>query len=104
MRFPRQITKPVKVYHLQVIDSVKRYPDAPDKTISAALLPIDSKEQAIRGSLYGMVDFDVYTEPGDDVRTGDKFVIEGETYYVRHVFKANFGGLKHNRCSISTEE
>jgi len=66
------------------------------------MVPMDRKEHALEGGDY--VDpFELYCEGTADIRVGDKAVIDSVNYYVKRVFKADFGGIPHKRASISTQ-
>lgn len=98
--FPPQVQKSVAVYHFN--DTTKQYPGTADATITAALLPLDRRENALEGGVY-VNPHELYTEGTADVRVSDMLVIDGLTFYVKRVFTGNFGGLPHKRCTVSTE-
>jgi len=100
-RFPRQVLKSVAVYHLPSSGS-KVYPGSADVTIEGAFLPMDERQHALEGGIYTNA-HELYFDVGDDLRVSDKVVIDSTTYFVKKVFSASFGGLRHKRASLSTE-
>lgn len=102
MNFPPEILKSVAVYHLPTASGVQSYPSTADATIDGAFLPLDRYQHALEGGDL-VAPFELYVGGTDDVRVSDKLVIESITYYVKKIFPANFGGLAHQRCSISTQ-
>lgn len=98
--FPPEVQKSVAVFHFD--DAAKQYPASADATITAALLPLDRRENALEGGVY-VNPHELYAEGTADVRVSDMLVIDDVTFYVKRVFPANFGGLPHKRCTVSTE-
>lgn len=101
--FPPEVCKTVALYHLPTTGgSTQSYPGSADVTTTGAFLPLDRKEHALEGGDY--VDpFELYLDATVDVRVGDKCVIDGVNYFVKKVFSAPFGGLRHLRVSISRD-
>lgn len=96
------MTQSVSAYHLPTTAGQKQpYPGTADATVLGCLLPLDRKEHALEGDY--VVQHELYVGGSADVRVSDKLVIDGVTYYVKSIFAANFGGLPHRRCSVSTE-
>lgn len=89
------------IYHLANTGD-KTYPATPDATVQGAFLPLDRRNAALEGVTFGN-QYELYVDPTTDIRSSDKLVIDGTTYYVKQVFVAPFGGLKHKRASISNE-
>lgn len=99
--FPAQAVKSIAIYHLPNAAN-KSYPSTPDVTVSGAFLPMDARAHAYEGGMY--VDpHEAYVQHTTDIRVSDKLIIDSETYFVKKVFTAYFGGLRHKRCSISRE-
>lgn len=101
MNFPPEVLKSVAVYHLPETGS-QVYPASPNTTIQGAFLPLDRKEHALEGGDF-TVPFELYVDGTEDVRVGDKLVIDTVNYYAKSVFVANFGGLPHRRVSLSSK-
>ncbi|MGE0536642.1 MAG: hypothetical protein AB7O68_16850 [Pirellulales bacterium] len=89
------------VYHLPSSGD-KTYPGSASATIEGAFLPLDRKNAAYEGVVFGN-QYELYVAPTADIRPTDKLVIDGSTYFVKQVFIAPFGGLAHKRASISLE-
>jgi hypothetical protein len=93
--------KSIRIYHLPTTGG-ETQPYTPDVTTSGAVLPLDRRDAALVG--VDLVDpWEIYLDPTVDVRENDKLIIDGDSnnYYVVHIFKANFGGLAHQRVTIS---
>lgn len=103
MRFPGP-PKKVALYHLPTTGgSTQSYPSTADLTVDGSFLPLDRKEHMFEGGSFAD-QWELYLDPTVDVRVGDKAVIDSVNYYVKKVFKAQFGGLAHQRVSLSTQE
>lgn len=95
--------KTVALYHLPSTGGATQpYPGIADVTTSGAFLPMDSKEHVLEGESY-VNPFFLYLDPTTDVRVADKCVIDSTTYFIKKVFDGYAGGLRHKRCSLSTE-
>jgi hypothetical protein len=92
----------VALYHLPTTaGSTQSYPTvSPDVTTTGAYLPLDRKEHLWEGGDPADA-FELYLDPTVDVRVGDKAVIDSTNYYVKFIFPAPFGGLRHKRISLS---
>lgn len=95
--------KTVAVYHLPTTGGSKQpYPGTADATISGAFLPMDARRHIMEGG--DLVDpHELYMDATADLRVGDKLVIDSNDYFVKRVFNAYFGGLRHLRLSISRQ-
>lgn len=105
--FPPEVLRRVKIYRLPSSGN-KVYPGSPTSTVSAAVLPLDRKNQALLGNVF-RDPWEVYFDPDVDVKVSDKLVIQDETgaegtYFVQQRFVARFGGLPHVRCTVSRED
>jgi hypothetical protein len=97
---PRQIRKAVQVFHISA--GTGKHPYTADSTITAGFIPMDNKQHVMEGGSY--VDPALlYTSPNDDIRVGDKLVINDVTYFVKKIFAAPFCGHPFKRASISTQ-
>src|SRR3990167_4339909 len=95
VRFPRSITKTISVYHLPTTAGSKQpYPGTADATIIGAFLPLDRYQHALEGDNF-TDPFEIYVSVDADVRVGDKLIISSINYYVKKIFNADFGGLRH---------
>src|SRR3954468_23268862 len=98
----------VAVYHLPTTKSgaTQPYPTTPSATIDGGLLPMSRQNHALEGRVFTDM-YELYTEAAEDGRVGDKLIISSGsyagTYYCKKIFIADFGGIAHRRCSISTE-
>lgn len=101
MSFPSDVQTTVALYHLPTAGgSTQSYPASANVTVTAAKLPMDRRDHAYEGLEY--VDpYELYMDPTVDVRVGDKAVIDGTNYFVKQIFTASFGGLRHKRVSVS---
>src|SRR5438477_9046048 len=93
----------VSIYHLpKTGGQTQPYPSTPDLTVDGTFLPMDRYTAALEGG--NMVNpFELYVEPSVDLRVGDKVVVGGVDYFVKKVWTANFGMLRHTRASCSTQ-
>ena len=98
---PPEVLKSVAIYHLATTGGQSQDYSA-GATVTAAFLPMADRAHALLGG-----DFtdphEAYFDPATDVRTGDKLVVDGVTFFVRKVFSAPFGGLPHKRASVGRD-
>lgn len=101
MNFPNP--KLVAIYHLPTTAGQKQpYPGSADVTTTGSLIPLDRYSHALEGGDF-QDPHELYLEATVDARVGDKVVIDSTTYYVKRIFKANFGGIPHQRLTVSTQ-
>jgi hypothetical protein len=101
--FPPDVQKAASFYHLgSTVGQTQPYSSTADVVTTAAMLPMDRKVLALEGIRY-LDPWELYVDPTADIRVGDKVTIAGDSanYYVQQIFKANFGGLPHQRAVIS---
>ena len=103
MRFPGPPSRSVSFYHLPATAGQKQpYPAAADLVIDCAVLPLDRKNHALEG--FDLIDpQELYADPGADIRLNDKVKVSGDgaDFFVKHVFMANFGSLRHQRVTVA---
>ncbi len=100
MRFPN--AKTVSFFHLGQSGNTQDYSAAPDETAQCSFLPMDRKDALLAG--VDLIDpHELYCPASLDVRLNDLASVAGQagTFYVKHVFTADFGGLPHKRVTIS---
>lgn len=102
MPLPRLPQKAVSIYHLPATGTTE-YPSSANVTTTGGFLPLDRYAHTLEGGSY-QNPHELYVEDGVDVRVNDKVVIDGTTYFVKHVFSASFGRLRHKRATVSTEK
>ena len=103
MTFPAEVRVSASVYHMSGDSGTEAYPVSADATVVGALVPMDRQAQVMEGGVF-VVQHEFYCDSSSGILVNDKLVISGTTYYVKNVFTANFGTLKHLRCSLSVSK
>lgn len=69
----------------------------------AGLLPMNNQAHVLAGG--DLVEaFELYFDPGVDVRVTDKVVIDDQIYFIKKIFDASyFGGHPHKRATVSKQ-
>lgn len=102
--FPSEVLVSAAIYHLPTTGGMKQpYPGTADLTVTGALLPMDRQAAVLESGSF-VESYELYLDPTVDIRVADQVIINTVTYYVKHLFKANFGDLAHIRASISTQK
>src|SRR5688572_2614564 len=96
--FPNEVS--IAIYHYN--STTDQYPSSASSTVSGDFLPLDRKDHAFTGLGFSDV-FEIYVDPATDILVSDKVVISSSTYFVKHIFTADFGGLPHKRATILKE-
>lgn len=102
-RFPRSVMKVVSIYRLPTTEgSTQPYPDTASSIIRGALIPMDRHAHALEGGDFSDP-YELYVSSDTDIKVADKLEIDSTNFYVKKVFAADFGGLRHKRCTLTTE-
>jgi len=99
--FPPDATYAVSIYHLPATGTTE-YPATANTTTQGALLPLDRYAHTLEGGQY-QDPHELYVGDTVDIRVNDKVVIASRIFFVKHVFSAPFGRLRHKRATVSTE-
>lgn len=99
MSLPRKDT--IDIYHVPTTGT-QDFPVSADETVKGCLLPLDRKDHVLSGPVEVNM-FEVYVDGDVDLREGDKLVVNSVTYFCKHVFNGNFGGLPHKRGTLTKE-
>lgn len=103
--FASSAARTVSLYHLPTTGGqTQGYPASADVTTTGHFLPMDRKDHLMAG-VDLLEPHELYLQAGIDVRLQDKVAVGGDAanFYVRHVFKANFGGIPHQRVVVSRQ-